>query len=385
MSLLAYKYQKHTLKCQVAEVRFVIFPVGLPDGNFQKQVQVEDSEQAVVGIGYSTGLAHEPPRSESRGSQPGLETSPSAAPTLPQFGDAPVCRPDTFKALPEPRTAEYSAIVAPATSDKPPTSLNKHDLLVFPDEHSIVDDPFLRRTPYIVNTKYLVLICTDCRHCVNPARSSRHIRKHHSHCKIGSHFDAQVIDKFPGLLNEEIQPPEAIEPVFGLTISEETFTVCTRCRRGYRNVSTWRHHNCRRLHVDLEGRPEYFDSHVQSFFKGRKVCHFPVKLSGSGLDAAHGNDFDRFRSAFRDIASSEDQVRESDDYREINQFLLKEGWIKHLSGFSSADLSLLVALPKEADNFQPIGKEVVALLSNIQRSIGSAGYHLRRLIGRRPS
>ena len=81
---------------------------------------------------------------------------------------------------------------------------------------------------------------------------------------------------------------------------------------------------------------------------------------------------------------SEDKVHESEDYHELNQFLLKEEWLKHLSGFSSTDLSLLVALSKEV-NFQPIRKEVIALLSNMQDSIGSVGYHLWQLIGRHPS
>jgi hypothetical protein len=280
----------------------------------------------------------------------------------------------------EPQTAGYSTSVATATSNKLSISLNKHELLIVPDEHSVIDDPLLRCTPYIINTEYLVLICTDCRHCVNPARSAEHIRKHHSHCKIGAHFATQVISKYPGLVNEEIRPPEVIEPVFGLAIPDEEYTICARCLRGYRNIPSWRHHHCEGSDVELEGRSEYFSSHVQSFFKGQKVCYFRVKLPELG-DKAH-NDFDLFRSGFRDVVPSEDGVHESDDYRELNQFLLKEGWIKHLSGFS--DLSLLVALPKEG-NFQRIGKEVIALLSNMQGAIGSAGYHLRRLIGRRPS
>jgi len=373
LRLLAYKYQKHTLKCQVAAEEGVV-SFSLPDRISQHPVQ--DEEQVVVGV---AGLLHELRGTESHPrSQPVLEfeTNPLATPTLPQLGIA--CQ-DTLTS--EPRTAGYSARAVPATSNKLPIPLNKNELLIVPDEHSIVDDPLLRCTPYIVNTKYLVLICTDCRHCVNPARSAEHIRKHHSHCKIGAHFATQVISKYPGLVNEEIRPPEVIEPVFGLAIPEEKYTICSRCLRGYRNISSWRHHGCERSDVNLEGRSEHFSSHVQSFFKGRKVCYFCVRLPELG-DKAHNNDFDLFQSGFREVAPSEDEVRESDDYRELNQFLLKEGWIKHISGYS--DLFLLVALPKEG-NFQRIGKEVIALMSNIQGAIGSAGYHLRRLIGRRPS
>jgi len=349
--------------------------IPLPDGISQQPVQ--DEEHAVVGV---AGLLHELRGTESHpGSQPDLdfETDPSAIPTQPQIGNAPLACPDALTS--EPRT-RYSASVAPAKSNLS-IPLNKHELLIVPDEDSVVDDPLLRCTPYIVNTKYLVLICTDCRHCVNPSRSAEHIRKHHSHCKVGAHFATQVTSKYPGLVNEEIRPSEVIEPVFGLAIPDEEYTICARCLRGYRNISSWRHHSCEGSDVNLEGRSEYFSSYVQSFFKGRKVCYFCVRLPELG-DKARNNDFDLFRSGFREVAPPEDEVRESGDYRELNQFLLKEGWIKHLSGFS--DLPLLVALPKEG-NFQRIGKEVVALLSNMQDAIGSAGYHLRRLIGRRPS
>ena len=340
----------------------------------------------VVGVGHSSGLLRELHGAENHlGSQPDpdFEANTSSTPP-PQFGNASADSSDALRPQSEPRTTEYGA---PATSDQPPIpipKLNKHELPIVPDEHSVVDDPLLRRTPYIVNTNYLVLICTDCRHCVNPASSSKHIRKHHPHCKTDTHFATQLVDKFPGLINDEVHPPEVIEPVFGLAIPDEKYTVCTRCHRGYRNVPSWRHHSCGRLDVDLEGGSEYFHSHVQTFFKGRKVCYFPVKLPESESDKTRGNDFDLFRSGFRDVTLSEDEVRESEDYRELNQFLLKEGWLKHLSGFSSTGLSLLVALPKE-ENFQPIGKEVIGLLSNMQDSIGTAGYHLRRLIGRRPS
>ena len=243
------RYQKHTLNCQV-----------VPDGNSQQPVQ--DEEQVVVGVGHASGLPHEPRGAENHpGSQPGpdFETNPSAIPP-PQFGNAAVDFPDTLRPPSEPRTTEYSVNGAPATSDQPPIPLNKHESRIVPDEHSVIDDPLLRRTPYIVNTNYLVLICTDCRHCVNPARSSEHIRKHHPHCKTDTHFATQVLSKFPELINEEVHPPEVVEPIFGLAIPDEKYTVCTRCRRGYRNVPSWRHHTCERLDIDLEGRSEYFYS-----------------------------------------------------------------------------------------------------------------------------
>ena len=62
---------------------------------------------------------------------------------------------------------------------------------------------------------------------------------------------------------------------------------------------------------------------------------------------------------------SEDEVREPGDYRKLDQFLLKEGWIKHISGFSRSELSLLVAPPRADDMLKNIEHEVIMLMTNI--------------------
>ena len=262
---------------------------------------------------------------------------------------------------------------------------NKYELLIFPDEHSIVDDPLLRCTPYIINAKYNVLICTDCQHCINPNRASEHLRKRHSHCKVGTRFSTEVTTKFPGLLNETIHPHHVITPVFGLAISKDKYTVCARCGRGYANLSTWSHHVCAKPNAEVEGGQEHFTSHVQTFFLGQNICYFPISLPVTASDDGHRDDFDLFRSAFRDISISEDEVGEPEDYRVLNQFLLKEGWLAHVSGYSISELHLLTTPPQENEILQPIAKEVFGLMSDIQASIGSAGYHVRRLLGKRPS
>jgi hypothetical protein len=264
------------------------------------------------------------------------------------------------------------------------TPLNERELRVAPDEHSITSDDLLRCTPYIVNSLYEVLICTDCRHCINPDRASEHLRKHHPHCKVGTGFVSQLHKRFPGLRSEEVHPPTLVEPVFGLAIPLDPYTVCARCRRGYVNLSTWQRHTCQKADEGLDGGPEHFTSHVQTFFRGPKLCYFPIALPALASSKPHGDDFDLFMSSYRDPAVSEDGVDVPEDYRELNQFLLKEGWIEHLSGYPRSELSILADLPQADEVLQPVGREVVALMSNIQVAIGMAGYHVRRLLGRRP-
>jgi len=263
--------------------------------------------------------------------------------------------------------------------------LNKYESRVFPDEYSILDDALLKCTPYIVNTKYKVLVCTECRRCVIPNRASEHLHIHHSHCKVGTGFCERLCVRFPELVAEVVHPQEVIEAIFGLAIPDKKYIICRRCRRGYLNIESWRHHKCRNADADLAGLSEHFSSLVQTFFHGPRMCYFPVRLPVSASDEVHRNDFDLFKSSFKELALSEDEIHEPEDYREVNQFLLKEGWIKHISGCSPSELSLLTVPPKEDDILKPVARNVIALMSNIQSAIGMAGYFVRRLLGRQPT
>lgn len=271
----------------------------------------------------------------------------------------------------------------PTVSKELPKLLNKHELLIAPNKQSIVDDDLLRCTPYIVNTKYKVLICTCCRYSVNPDRAMDHLRKYHPHCKVQTKFTTLVRTKFPGLVCESIQPLDIPEPVFGLAIPIEPYTICARCSRGYANITSWRCHACGNAGANLAGQPDHFSSLVQTFFRGPQVCYFPVQHPASISANERGDDFDLFKSCFQDLPVSE--IDEPDDYRELNQFLLKEGWINHVKGHSPTELSFLTAPPKDGEIFKPIASDVVALMHNIQIAIGTAGYHVRRLLGKRPT
>jgi hypothetical protein len=267
-----------------------------------------------------------------------------------------------------------------------PPQLNKHELRIVPDAHSVVDDDLLKCTPFIVNTKHMVLICVDCRHSIKPDGASKHLHQRHPHCKVGADFNTCLTTGFPGLVADVIHPTELIEAIFGLAIPIEEYTICGRCRRGYLNEATLHRHRCPNANNDLEGHPEHFLSLVQSFFGPPKLRYFPVKLPISTPDESSPchEAFDLIQSTFRDLFSSEDAIEEPDDYREVNQFLSKEGWIKHVHGYSRTELALLTALPTEGDLLKLLAHPVVTLMSELQGKIDAAGYHVRRLIGKRP-
>jgi len=76
-------------------------------------------------------------------------------------------------------------------------------------------------------------------------------------------------------------------------------------------------------------------------------CYFPVSLPAKTPDKGRRDDFDVFQSTFQDLGVSEQEVGEPEDYRMLNQFLLKEGWIKHVSGYSVSELFQLTTPPQE--------------------------------------
>lgn len=238
----------------------------------------------------------------------------------------------------------------------------------------------MRCTPFIVNTKFWVLICIECEHAVAPSSAITHLHDHHSQCKPPSTFKQQLESQYPKLKDELIHPGKDIPPVFGLRVWPN-YRICTKCLHGYRSAESFRKHPC--------SAEDFYESHVQTFFAGLRRCYFPITVDqdkGGGGATATGH-YDIFtlqqRKAKKDLATPEGSVTE--DHRQLLQFLRKEGWISHVQGFSLQDLADLVQAPEVDEPFQGLGTQVYQVMDRMQSSIDSSGYLLRRLIGRRPS
>jgi hypothetical protein len=277
------------------------------------------------------------------------------------------------------------------TIDRHPYSLpelscpNEYESLILPDEHSVTDDTLLLRTPYIINTKYMAIICTQCKHAVAPDNASTHAHQFHPSCKVPGSFVVELTNKYPGLKSEKIHPGGVVQPIFGLALPMAQYLVCARCLRGYSNHASLRNHVCDNPQKDLEGRPPKFSSLVQTFFRGPRLCYFPITTPTSKAEEGCVDDFALFQSQYPQVDVIEDEIAGPADYRELDQFLYKEGWISHVTGYSRSELSTLTCLPQQDEALAPIKHEVFLLMSRIQLVIGSAGFHVRRLLGRRPS
>ena len=259
---------------------------------------------------------------------------------------------------------------------------NKWERLVRPDRFTLTDENLLRKTPYIINSQYNALICLQCKHAVSPDSAASHARKEHGCRTIVDGFDKALILKYPFLVSEAIQPTLICDPIFGLAISSDPYTICARCRRGYANSECLRKHHCKNADFHVGTDPPHFSSLVQTFFQGNRLCYFPIRAPTINSDVQ--NDFALFKAqsaCYEDV----DKICENANYREMQQFLCREGWIKHVASCTTSKLMGLVLLPGPTDPLSAIAPHLRILFTNIQTIISQQVFHVRRLLGRQPS
>ena len=253
--------------------------------------------------------------------------------------------------------------------------------VVTPDHNYVIPD-FLRCTPYVVNTKFYVLICLECQYAVAPQSSASHLRSHHRQCPLPPDFQNQLQQCYPGLKAEPIHPGKNIRPVFGLRILED-YLVCTGCLHGYRNKPSLQNHRC---NVGHDGPHISFTSHVQTFFAGLHLCYFPI-ITPDENDATTdaSSDYNLYKRQHRTEPSLSPEDSLPEDHRQLLQFLRKEGWLSHVGGFPPQELAALIQDPEPDGSLKHIEHRIYEVMEKVQDSISAAGYLLQRSIGKRPS
>jgi hypothetical protein len=193
-------------------------------------------------------------------------------------------------------------------------------------------------------------------------------------------FESELQKQFPELVSSTVFPGKKISALFGIAIPEKRFVICDYCLRGYTDTASFYAHKCRSPAPDLIMKYSY--SLVQTVFKGPQACWFPIYDPTS--DAVSRDDLHLFKASFRDIEESR-VTYEVENYRELDQFLAKEGWIAHVAHLPREELCDLVALPPKKDPLLAIQGELFNLMAKIQVAIQEAGFYVRRLLGQRPS
>jgi hypothetical protein len=130
---------------------------------------------------------------------------------------------------------------------------------------------------------------------------------------------------------------------------------------------------------------ESFSSHVQTFFHGNRCCYFPITIPRKRSISLDQSDYQVFVEQQKAQPTPEPEVHDSEDHRQLQQFLCREGWTAHLKGMSSAETSDLVAAPQADERMETIPALVLSLMTRLQSMLMAGGFQVRRLVGKRPS
>ena len=259
---------------------------------------------------------------------------------------------------------------------------NELEALITPDETSIINNPLLSGTPFIVNTRYSTLICLECKKSIDPDQARAHATKNHKECRLPADFDILLNRAHPWLVKEKIHPKCIVAPIFGLAIRLNKFHVCDRCLQGYSTVPSFDNHACAE---DVSTKPGSTLHHVQTFFLGPRCSFFPVTIPQENRAPLKLSHYEAFKKQQETVKLPESEMVETEDYRQLHRFLRKEGWIDHLKKLPSQEISSLVASPAEEENVGVLSGDVLSLMTRIQFMITATGFQARRLIGHRPS
>ncbi|KAF9491147.1 hypothetical protein BDN71DRAFT_1434142 [Pleurotus eryngii] len=265
----------------------------------------------------------------------------------------------------------WSSTKEPSSSLRPGLP-NNSEVLVTPGQDSILDDPLLLPTTFIVNTTFNILICISCGHAVNPRKAAGHTTKYHPACKLSPGFTTKLLAKYPHLVSEasSVAIDWPIPPVFGLAIPDTMYQICHTCNRGYKNTHTANNHGCKVPTTDRS----YSASLVQTLFRGPKCSYFAI-VTPEFPPAQPPDAFSIFKSQLDSSEATGERVSVAEDYRQLNQFLVKEGWIKHVENLSISELSSISMPPAEDPLTKVLRCTTYQLLARIQRNVDKAGFH----------
>ena len=261
--------------------------------------------------------------------------------------------------------------------------LNIHN----PDTYS---DSTLHTHGLIINTTHHTLICTECGCTIDHNKVRAHFTCEHKAVKLPRDFDtifaAHLAQHYPHLVYPPLPPKDPVPAVYGLRLPLPLYRICRNCRRGFKGRDpsnpTAPPSKAFDKHVCVSSQPNphnrtYIESHVQSFKSSVRSPYFAVLLPSTAPQLP--NPWASYSSMIKTRPSPTQTLSTPENYRIIDQFLHKEGWLSHVDGLDPVKLRTLIALNPDFPN---LVKHCEAFLRHHQDSLTS--YYARRLISTRP-
>ena len=167
------------------------------------------------------------------------------------------------------------------------------------------------------------------------------------------------------------------------------YRICTSCRRGFkgRNPSnpSLAASKAFEKHVCHAGQPnpshrEYIESHVQAFEHHLRSPFFAVLPPTSTQQPP--DPWTKYLSSINSRPTPAHKMSVPDNYRVLDQFLRKEGWLAHVEGLDPSKIGPLISLSQNDPLVPYLAKHCQSYLHHHQESLTS--YYVRRLISTRP-
>lgn len=245
----------------------------------------------------------------------------------------------------------------------------------------------------IINTVHHILICMQCGCSISHLRVRAHFLLEHSGLKLPQDLDSQfatmLATEYPHLVYPPNPPTLPVHSLYGLKPPLALYRVCHICHRGYKGrhadnpslpaSKAFGAHNC------VPGQPNppdrtWFESDVQIFDR-RPHSHYFAVTSPPPITVPP-NPWTLYEARMNSRPKKEGKQSVPNNFRVLDQFLRKEGWLQHIEGHDVVKLRNLIALDTEDAQLPNLVKHCEAYLHHHQSALQS--YHARRLISTRP-
>lgn len=233
----------------------------------------------------------------------------------------------------------------------------------------------------------------ECGCSIDHHKIRAHFLSRHKGVKLPRDIDRTFAKMFlkchPTLVYPPHSPSQPVPPIYGLQKPLPSYRVCTNCHRGFKGVEktdtkpsaskAFEKHICSRGQPNPPNRT-FFQSHVQAFEASTRSPFFPV-LSPT-LDAPPPSAWTSYLSDIKSRPSQLQTMSVPDNYRVLDQFLRKEGWLAHVEGLDPVKLQALITISQNDPLLPNLAKHCAAFLHHYQQTLTS--YYARRLISTRP-
>lgn len=195
----------------------------------------------------------------------------------------------------------------------------------------------------VIDNEHHLLLCLTCGAAIATAAMDAHIRAHFGFIDIPDGMILSLVEEF-GIVDpsEALVPHNRPAPIFGLRLTEELYSFCERCGRGYGSQLSLRsHQNSRKACPRPEGTPNsYRVGYGQCFTNGPSHRMFQVDPTRLPLRSEIALDpVDVFRATFPPpLDYSTIPFTAPDRDLDLTAFAKREGWITHVQGFTPRDL-----------------------------------------------